>query len=202
MNNCITNRQPSAYGFCFKCKSNRRFADGAQVVMKPGKGGEYKATQHLVAHTDGVCIICGTRMNRIGAGSTRDTSSVVPAAPKHDRPQILTRSKQRFIQSGCQRCGGAMLRDSYNDLRCINCSWEVPTEAPVPKAPERAAYADPWPHRVGSRREVALKAQEEWWERNSQEWAKAVENNEISAFAECFGVPRTTAYRKAQQQAS
>jgi Zn finger protein HypA/HybF involved in hydrogenase expression len=45
--------------YCLKCRTKREMKDEKQITMKNGKPA-----------TQGICPVCGTKMFKIGAGST------------------------------------------------------------------------------------------------------------------------------------
>jgi hypothetical protein len=55
--------------YCMKCKEKRQANDVKDVTMKNGKPAQ-----------EGVCPVCSTRMFRIGAAKTADTTSATSAA--------------------------------------------------------------------------------------------------------------------------
>jgi hypothetical protein len=55
--------------YCMKCKEKRQANDVKDVTMKNGKPAQ-----------EGVCPVCGTRMFRIGAAKTADTTSTTTTA--------------------------------------------------------------------------------------------------------------------------
>lgn len=116
---------PAEFGYCMKCRANRRFRDGGTVIRRAAGTNPYGTL-----HTVGQCIVCGTHLDRIGTGKSgyhRANPAPTPDAPAHDRPDLLTRTHgPRFVQAGCIRCHGALLSDSWGSLRCVCCGWEQP----------------------------------------------------------------------------
>ena len=71
-------------GYCVKCKSKREMKNEKKVTMKNGRPA-----------TQGICSTCGTKMFKIGGGSTKVAAKVKPASKKAVKKTTKTKAKNK-----------------------------------------------------------------------------------------------------------
>lgn len=67
-----------------KCKSKRDMKDDKQITMKNGRQA-----------ITGICTTCGTKMFKIGGGSTKVAAKVKPASKKSVKKTTKTKAKNK-----------------------------------------------------------------------------------------------------------
>ncbi|MFZ0326363.1 MAG: DUF5679 domain-containing protein [Nitrososphaeraceae archaeon] len=70
--------------YCVKCKSKRDMKDDKQITMKNGRQA-----------ITGICTTCGTKMFKIGGGSTKVAAKVKPTSKKPVKKATKTKTKSK-----------------------------------------------------------------------------------------------------------
>lgn len=74
--------------YCVKCKAKREMTGEKQITMKNGRPA-----------TSGTCSVCGTKMFKIGGGSSSSAGSVSKAKAKA-KPKVKAKVKAKSKSKG------------------------------------------------------------------------------------------------------